>query len=389
MSGPDQLKPVASLPLRGVRVVEVASNVAGPYAASILGTLGAEVVKVERPGGGDDARGWGPPFWMDSATVFEAMNHGKKSVAVDLKDESGRAWLREYTAQCDVLVHNMRPGVMESLGLSSGELRSTNPRLIYCTLGAFGHKGPLSSKPGYEPILQAFSGMFSINGVPEQPGVRVGFQALDLGTGVWGALGCLAALYQRSLTGVGCDVDGSLFETALGWLQIPLAGFHADGQQPQRHPSGNPAVVVFQSFAVSDGEILIAAANNRLFVKLVRAIGLPELAADPRFLTNALRVQNKEVLLPLLEAVLRLRSMVHWFEVLEAAGVPCSPIHDFAQVLAQPQTKAIGILQEAPQSGLPLVGLPISFDGLRPAVVGRAPRLGQHTEEVMGSHPKQ
>ena len=243
-----------SLPLAGIKILEIGQNIAGPYAGEILSTLGAEVVKVERPKTGDDARGWGPPFWKGTATTFQAMNHGKKSITVDLQNPEEIAWLKEYVSEFDILIQNMRPGSLEKMGLGAEELCASNPKLIYCSLGAFGHKGPMRLVPGYEPIVQAFSGIFSVNGTQEGPSTRVAMQVLDLGTGIWAALGCLAAVFQRERTGRGCVVDTSLFETALGWLQVMMAGFHATGQQPERHRSGNPNVVVFQAIKTSDGE---------------------------------------------------------------------------------------------------------------------------------------
>jgi crotonobetainyl-CoA:carnitine CoA-transferase CaiB-like acyl-CoA transferase len=368
-------------PLAGVKVIEVGQNIAGPYASEILASLGAEVIKIERPGTGDDARGWGPPFWRGTATTFQAMNHGKKSIALDLKDPAHVEVLKQLVGEADVFVQNMRPGSLEALGLGPEVLRALNPRLVYCSLWAFGHKGPRSLAPGYEPMVQAFSGIFSINGPETAPPSRVGMQVLDLGTGIWAALGCLAALLRRGATGQGCVVDASLFETALGWLQVMMAGFHATGKQPARHRSGNPNVVVFQALQTADGEVVVAAANDRLFAKLARVVGHEEWARDARFATNALRVQHKAELLPQLEAAFRTRVSQDWIDALEAAGIPCAPIQDFAQVLADPQTEALGILQTIPEEALRVVGLPLSFDGERPAVRHRAPGIGEHTQD--------
>ncbi|WP_295531085.1 CoA transferase [uncultured Pseudacidovorax sp.] len=370
----------AAAPLAGIKVIEIGQNIAGPYASEILSTLGAEVLKIERPGTGDDARGWGPPFWRGTATTFQAMNHGKKSLALDLKDAEHVAVLEGLVREADVLVQNMRPGALEVLGLGAEAMRALNPRLVYCSLWAFGHKGPRSMAPGYEPMVQAFSGIFSINGPESAPPSRVGMQVLDLGTGLWAALGCLAALMRRQNTGEGCTVDASLFETALGWLQVMMAGYQATGRQPARHRSGNPNVVVFQALPTADGEVVVAAANDRLFAKLARVAGHPEWATDARYASNALRVQHKAELLPELEAVFRSQPSQHWIDTLEGAGIPCAPIQDFAQVLADPQTEALGILQTVPQEDLRIVGLPLSFDGERPAVRHRAPAIGEHTQ---------
>jgi crotonobetainyl-CoA:carnitine CoA-transferase CaiB-like acyl-CoA transferase len=369
-------------PLSGVKVLELGQNIAGPYASEILSSLGADVVKIERPDGGDDARGWGPPFSKGTAVTFQAMNHGKRSVALDLKSAESIGWLKSHIEQCDVLIQNLRPGVMEAMGLGPQEMLALNPRLIYCSLSAFGHTGPMRLKPGYEPMVQAFSGIFSVNGTEDGRSARVSMQVLDLGTGQWAALGCLAALFRRSTTGKGCIVDTSLFETALGWLQVMMAGFSVTGQQPERHRTGNPRVVVFQAFDTADGEVMVGAANDRLFAKLARVLGHPEWAEDPRFATNALRVEHKAGLLPLMEAILRTDTTETWIERLEAAGIPCAPIQDLQEALDQPQTQALGIVQEVPETGVKVIGLPVSFDGVRPSVRHRSPTLGEHTDEV-------
>jgi len=364
------------LPLEGVKVVEIGQNLAGPYASEILAMLGAEVVKIERPEG-DDARGWGPPFHAGIATSFHAVNRNKRSVVVDLKDKAALAWLKDFIGTRDILVQNMRPGSLEGFGLGAEALRALYPQLIYCSLHAFGAKGPLALKPGYEPIVQAFAGMFSVNGLAEAPPARVGMQVLDLGTGVWAALGCLAALQLRAKTGAGCVVDTSLFETGLGWMAQHFAGFNESGRQPPRHRTGNPKLIVFQAFDTADGEIVVAAANDRLFVKFCAALGHPDWGNDPRFRTNADRIAHRDMLLPMLEVAMKHHTSAHWTEVLEEAGIPCSPIHDLAAVKAHPQTEALGIMQPMPGYALEGISLPVSFDGSRPPVRQGAPTLGE------------
>lgn len=368
---------VPPLPLQGIRVVEIGQNIAGPHASAILASLGADVLKIERPEGGDDARGWGPPFWRGMATTFHAMNRDKRAITLDLKDPAAITWLKGYLADADVLVQNLRPGVMDELGLDAATLLELNPRLVYCSLWAFGHTGPMHLQPGYEPMIQAFAGMFSVNGTEDGPPARVGMQVLDLGTGVWAALGCIAALFRRHSTGRGGVVDTSLLETAIGWLGVIFTGFNATGQQPPRHRSGNPKVVVFQSFDTQDGEIVVAAANDRLFAKLCAELGHPEWAKDPRFASNALRVAHKAEVIPAMQAIFVTRPSGEWLERLEAIGVPCAPIHDLKQAAEQAQTQALGIFQDVPGADLKVVGLPVSFDGQRPPVRSRAPELGQ------------
>lgn len=376
------------LPLKGVKVVELAQNIAGPYAGEILAMLGADVMKVERPGGGDDARGWGPPFIEGMSTTFQTVNRNKRAITLDLKDPKAVTWLKGHVADCDVFVQNMRPGSLEALGLGAEALRADHPRLVYCSLWAFGHTGPMHLKGGYEPMIQAVAGMFSMNGQEGGPPTRVGMQVLDLGTGIWAALGTLAALIERAKTGHGCVVDTSLYETALGWLSVHLAAFLATGEHPTRHGSGNPKVVVFQSFVTADGEIVIAAANDRLFRKFAIELGHPEWGEDERFSTNALRVANKPIILPQIARELLGETTARWVERLEAVGVPCAPINDLHAVAADPHLAAIDLLQQAPGFSMRTVGLPVCFDGTRPAVRSRAPELGANNTDFGLAEPQ-
>jgi crotonobetainyl-CoA:carnitine CoA-transferase CaiB-like acyl-CoA transferase len=370
------------LPLAGIKVVEIGQNLAGPYAGEVLATLGADVVKVERPEG-DDARSWGPPFWQGAAAIFQTVNRNKRSITLDLRDAACSAWLKDYLADVDVLLHNLRPGAMEELGLGGAALTAQHPRLVYASLSAFGHKGPRRLNPGYEPMVQAFAGIFSMNGAEDAPPTRVGVPILDMGTGLWLTLGCVAALLRRARTGRGGIVDASLFETALAWLTVPFASFAVTGEVPKRHRTGSRRLVVFEAFETADGEVIIAAANDRLFQKLARALGMPDWIADERFKTNPLRLANKAALIPQIQAIIRQASSAHWVEHLEAAGVPCAPVQDLADVVAEPQTTALGMIETLPGVELGLIGLPLSFDGERPPMRQRAPRLGEHNDELL------
>lgn len=372
------------LPLTGVKVVEIANNIAGPYAGYILAMLGADVLKVERPGGGDDARGWGPPFWQGTSATFQALNVNKRGIVLDLKDADHVAWLAGYIDGSDVLVHNLRPGVMDDLGLGSKPLTKRNPRLVYCSLSAFGAKGPMQRNPGYEPMVQAFAGLFSINGYPDRPGARIGTSVLDLGSAVWAALGSVVGLLQRERTGKGCLVDAALFDTALGLLTVHFARFQASGKLPERHPSGSLAVVIFEAFDASDGQVIVAAANDRLFAKLAAELGHPEWAQDPRYKTNADRHANSATLLPAVRQIMRQRPCAEWVARLEKAGVPCAPINDLNEMKAHPHTAASGLVQPVPEIDLDMMGLPLSIDGARPKIQTRAPKLGEHNATLAG-----
>ena len=372
------------LPLKGIRVVEVAQNLAGPYCAAILAHLGADVIKVERPEGGDDTRGWGPPFLEGAGSSFHAVNLGKRSVAVNLKDGAAVARLMQLIDRADVLVQNLRPGSMEALGLDAATLTRRNPKLIHCSLWALGSVGPLKDRPGFVPMVQAFSGLMMLSGQPDGPPIRIGTQVLDHGTGMWAAIGVLAALVRRSVTGLGGMVDTSLFETALGWWTIPYASYALSGEVPPRHPTGSEKLIVFQGFETRNGPLVIAAGNDRLFAKLAVALGRADWASDARFARNAGRYAHRDEILTEVARIVALRTKGEWIDLLEAAGVPCAPVNSLPEVLAEPQTEAVGMLMQVPGLDLRLIGLPIMLDGERPPISRRAPRLGEHTDEVFG-----
>jgi len=371
------------LPLENIRVVEIAQNLAGPMAAEILAHMGADVVKVERPEG-DDARKWGPPFWKGVSPGFLAVNANKRGITLDLKDPESVAWLMDFLGDADVLVQNLRPGSLEELGLGPDVLLARHPRLVYCSVWAFGSTGPLKLKPGFEPMVQAFSGLMMMNGDEGGPPTRIGTSILDYGTGMWTAMGALAGLVQRQRTGRGCVVDASLYETGLAWLKGHFASFRASGEVPERHRTGSQRVVPFQGFETKTGTIIVAAGNDRLFAKLAAVVGHPEWAKEERFATNAARVANKPALLSLLEAIFPTRTKGEWIDLLEAGGVPCGPIHSLPEAVAQPQAEAIGIIQSLPGDDYDVVSLPISFDGQRPPIRRAPPRLGEHNEEIRG-----
>ncbi|HEY7252069.1 MAG TPA: CoA transferase [Methylomirabilota bacterium] len=371
----------AVLPLEGVRVVEIAQNLAGPMVAEILGHMGADVIKIERPEG-DDARRWGPPFFKGTSPGYLAVNANKRSITVDLKNKAAVERLIPLIGEADVLVQNLKPGSLEALGLGSDMLTEKFPRLIYCSVWAFGRTGPLKLKPGYEPMVQAFSGLMMMNGDEGGPPTRIGTSILDYGTGMWTAMGALAALVQRQRTGRGCVVDASLYETGLAWLKGHFASYRASGEVPERHRTGSQRVVPFQGFETKTGTMIVAAGNDRLFAKLAAVVGRPEWAKEERFATNAARVANKPALLAELEAIFRTRTKGEWIDLLEAGGVPCGPIHSLPEAVAQPQAEAIGIIQRLPGDDYDVVALPLSFDGQRPPIRRAPPRIGEHNSEL-------
>ncbi len=372
------------LPLEGLRVIEIAQNLAGPIAAEILAHMGADVIKVERPEG-DDARRWGPPFHKGVSPGYLAVNANKRSISVDLKDPAAVARLLPLIAEADVLVQNLKPGSLEALGLGAADLTARHPRLVYCSVWAFGHTGPLRLKPGYEPMVQAFSGLMMMNGDEGGPPTRIGTSILDYGTGMWAAMGVLGALVRRAATGRGGVVDASLFETGLAWLKGHYASFRTSGTVPERHRTGSNRVVPFQSFETKTGPLIVAAGNDRLFVKLAGVLGHPEWPKDPRFATNAGRVEHKDALLAEVERIFLTRSKGDWIDRLEAEGVPCAVINSLPEAAAHPQTAALDMIQPVPGDDFSLVALPLSFDGARPGIRRAPPAVGEHDADVAKS----
>ena len=374
----------AATPLSDITVIELGHSVAAPYAAEILADLGATVIKVEKRDGGDDARHWAPPYWHGVSAIFQSLNRNKFSIAVDLRDANERALLtRLIEERADVLIQNLRPGMVEELGLDAATLRTRNKRLIYCGIGAFGRGGPLSGRPGYDPLMQAFGGLMSVTGEAGEPPVRVGTSIIDMGAGLWSVVGVLSALHHRTLTGEGVVVDTSLYETALAWMSYHAANYQASGEVPKRHGSGTFGIVPYRGYATRDGYLLIGAANNTLFRKVAGALGHPEWADDARFLDNPRRVENRVALDALIEDVTRTDTSAAWQVALEAAGVPSAPMQSVDEVVAHPQTKALGMIQESPDGRLTIMGLPLSFDGERPPFRRVAPQLGEHTDQIL------
>lgn len=374
------------LPLSGVRVVDLTSSVAGPYCTALLGALGADVVKVERPGRGDESRTWGPPFWNGEGVMFLAANASKRSVALDVKEPRGQDALLRLVEGADVFVQSLRPGAAERLGLGAEALHARNPRLVYCNVGAFGATGPLRDQPGYDALMQARAGLISVTGEADRPGVRVGASLVDQGTGTWAAIGILGALLERAAGGGGRVVDVSLFETAVGYVPYHVAGFLATGVAPGRHGTEFPLVAPYRVYAARDGELLVSGSNDKLYRSLCAAVERPEWVEDTRFATNALRVEHREELDALVAARIAEEPVATWLERFERAGVPAAPVQDVAQVAQDPQTLALGLLQQLPHPRVPdqtVVAHPLSVDGERVLHRTPAPLLGEHTEAVL------
>lgn len=373
-----------NLPLNGIRVIEIAHALAGPLAGNIMADMGADVIKVEKPDGGDDGRQWGPPFGPDGMTslYFHAQNRNKRGVTLNLKNPEDIEKLHFLCADADILIQTLRPGLVEDFGIDAETMCARYPRLIYCNISAFGQAGPLSKHPGFDPLLQAYGGIMSITGRDDEPPTFNGASINDKATGMFCAIGALGALHKREKTGRGSIVDTSLFETAVHWVEGPLNAYLATGSVPARHGTGSAFIVPYQVFHASDSPLVIAAGNDRMFAACAAILGHPEWARDARFETAPQRVRNREALIPLMSEAAARRTRKELIVELETAGVPCSPVNNIKELAECEQLAAVEIIQDFPESGVTVAGLPISFDGKRPRSTKPAPRLGQHNKEI-------
>ncbi|MBB5701967.1 crotonobetainyl-CoA:carnitine CoA-transferase CaiB-like acyl-CoA transferase [Ochrobactrum daejeonense] len=370
-----------SAPLHGLTVLELGHSVAAPYAGLILAELGARVIKVENPSTGDYARGWGPPFFNEDATAFHALNRGKESLTLDFSDPEQLALLKKLILGADAVIQNLRPGLLAKFGIDVDDMRRQAPGMIWCDIGAFGKTGPLSRKLGYDPLAQASSGIMSMTGEANRPPVRVGVSLVDMGSGMWTVIGLLAALFERSKNGEGAHVATSLFETGLAWMTIPLAAHAVAGEVRKPYGSGLAEIVPYQAFQASDGWVMIAAGNDKLFAKLCAALpGLEHLGKDERFKLNRDRVLLRDELVPQIEVAVAKLTVADLSEKLDAVGVPNCPLLTIDKVWTHPQTEAVGILTEA--DGYKWVGLPFTLDDERPTSGGSAPKLGAHNQTI-------
>ncbi len=381
-----------------LRVLDLTRVLAGPWCTQLLADLGADVIKVERPGAGDDTRAWGPPYLKDAhgrdtseAAYYLAANRGKRSVTVDIGKPEGQQIVRTLAAASDVLVENYKVGQLAKYGLDYARLAALNPRLIYCSITGFGQDGPYRDRAGYDFIIQAMAGFMSITGERDDlPGggpQKAGVAITDLMTGMYAAVAILAAVVQRQASGAGQFIDMALLDSAIAMLANMNTNYLTTGKSPGRAGNAHQNIVPYQVFHAADGDVVIAVGNDGQFAKFCEVAGRPDLAADPRYARNADRVRNRAELVPLLEAIVRGKPAAVWAERLEAAGVPCGPINSIAQALADPQAVARGLRIDLPHptaGSVPLVGMPIRMSGSPPDYRRPPPLLGEHTDEVLG-----
>jgi len=382
---------VSAQPLAGIRVLDLSRVLAGPWCTQLLADLGAEVVKIERPGAGDDTRHWGPP-WHDLggkrvAAYFLAANRGKRSAAIDFATEEGAQLVRRLAEGADVVVENFKVGGLSKFGLDAASLHSVNPRLIIASITGFGQDGPYAARAGYDYIIQAMGGLMSITGRPDdQPGggpMRVGVAVADLSTGMYTAVAIVSALYRREKTGEGAYIDMALFDTQLAMLANQASNALISGKDPPRQGNTHPNIVPYQPFEAADQPIIIAVGNERQFARLAAICGHPEWTADARFASNGARVANRDALVGMVSEAIAQKPAAEWLEQLEAAGIPAGPINRISQALSDVQAQHRQMVRTI--AGVPLVGSPVRMDGARADSELPPPALGEHTDEVLAS----
>jgi len=377
-------------PLQGIKVLDLSRVLAGPWCTQLLADLGAEVIKIERPGHGDDTRHWGPPWHGDGekrvAAYFLSCNRGKKSAAIDFAQPEGAALVRKLASDADVVIENFRVGGLEKFGLDAVSLRAANPRLVYASVTGFGQDGPYADRAGYDYIIQGMGGLMSITGLPDGvPGggpMRVGVAVVDLFTGLYTCVAILSALYAREKSGEGATIDMALFDTQLAMLANQASNALVSGKDPPRQGNTHPNIVPYQPFDAADQPIIIAVGNERQFARLAEICGHPEWTSDPRFTSNEARVAHRDEMVRLVAEAIAQRPAAEWLEQLEEAGIPAGPINHVSQALGDVQAQHRHMVRTI--AGMPLVGSPVRLDGERADSELPPPALGEHTTEILG-----
>ena len=377
------------LPLQNIKVIDFSQILAGPFCTMLLADMGADVVKIEKPNGGDDTRRYGPPFIEGESAAFLTLNRNKRSIVLDLKSEQGIAIVRRMLEDADVMIHNFRPGVVDRMGLAYEDVSALNPAIVYCTVSGFGTTGPYSSRAGFDLVAQGMSGLMSINGFPGAPPAKVGVPMADLNTGMFCAYGILTAYINRLTTGQGQHVDASLIESGIAYTLYESATYFATGEVAGPLGSAHRMIAPYQAFATQDGYINIGAANQNNWERMCRAVGREDLLDDDRFASNPERMVSIDALTPIMEETFRTQTTAHWVEVLENAGVPCGPIYNIEQVYADPHVRSRGMSVELehPKSGsIRNIGVAVKLSDTPGSVRTPAPLLGQHSHEVLAQY---
>ncbi len=372
--------------LEGIKVLDLSRALAGPYCTMMLADMGAEVIKLEMPGKGDDSRSWGPPFVEGESAYFMSINRNKKSITLNMKSEKSTGIIHKLIKQSDILVENFRPGAMERLGLGYEQVKKINSGIIYCSISGFGQDGPYRMLPGFDQVLQGMGGLMSITGEPGGPPIKVGVAIADIAGGMFAAYGIVAALYNREQTGKGQVVDISLLDSQVAWLTYRAGAYFASGEVPHPVGSGHPVIVPYQAFKARDVYINIAVGNDQLWERFCKAVGLEKVMNDPRFATNAKRVENREEIVKIIGDLITAKNGEEWLKILTDAGVPCGPIYTIDKIFADPQVLHRQMLQELnhPTAGkIKVAGIPVKLSDTPGEVKSAPPVLGQHTEEIL------
>ncbi len=375
-------------PLTGLRVIDFTRALAGPYCTMLLADMGAEVIKIELPGPGDDSRGWGPPFVGSESAFYLSINRNKKSIALDLKQAEARAIALRLISGADIVVEGNRPGVMKRLGLDYESVGKQNPALIYCSISAFGQTGPYAEKAGYDQVMQGYGGIMGLTGEPDGRPLKVGVSITDLTTGMFAVIGIMTALYHRQQSGRGQYIDAAMLDGQVSWLTYQAQRYWATGENPKRSGAGHGLIVPYQAIETADGFINIAVGNEHLWHSFTKVMGLEQLKDDARFATNPARVDNRIELLAIIEPLFKARPSGYWIKLFDTAGIPCGPIYTVDQVVTDPQVLARDMVTQVthPAYGtINMLGFPIKFSKTPACSPSAPPTMGEHTEEVLKS----
>ncbi len=373
--------------LEGIRVLDLTRALAGPFCTLMLGDNGADVIKVEIPGSGDDTRTWGPPFIGEESAYFLSINRSKRSLTLNLREPQAKEIFLKLAESSDVVVENFTPGVMERFGLGYDQVKQTNPKIVYCSISGFGQDGPYRNRPAYDQIMQGISGLMSITGEPDGEPQKIGIAVTDIGAGMWSAFAIMAALHHREQHGEGQYIDVSMMDAQVAWLTYQAAYFFANGEPPKRMGAAHPTLVPYQAFMCQDGKyITVAVGSERIWGRFCQGMHREDLQNDPEYAVNSDRVRNRAKLVPMLQEYFLTRPVADWVEDLQEANVPCGPINDLADVFADPQVLARNMYLEIPHPTLGAIkqtGLPIKFS-LTPGGLDRhPPLLGEHNQEIL------
>jgi formyl-CoA transferase len=372
-------------PLSGIRVLDLSRALAGPFCTQMLGDMGAEIIKVERPDGGDETRRWGP-FWNETSCYFLAANRNKKSIAIDLKSRDGQKIALNLAGNCDVIVENFRPGIIDRLGLGYETLSNINPGLVYCSISGFGQDGPRAEEPAYDLLMQGFAGLMGLTGFPDGEPVRVGLPVTDFCAGQYAAYAIMIALFRREIDGAGQKIETSLLEGQLSWLSFYMIGFFANNIVHSGMGSAHPSLTPYKAYKAKDDYIILAVGNDAQWGKLCAALGKPELAQDPRFKTNVERLENRVEQDAILEKVFGRFTVVELTRIIKDAGIPCGPINKVDKIVTDPQVQHLGVIQDLPHnriSDLKVPGIPVHLSRTPGEIQGPPPMFGEHTDCIL------